>query len=46
MADKFGNVYQDPTGSAQISGSTPYNIYDADKAFQKESVSLCIYVSR
>ena len=39
-------IYQDPTDILQITGSTPFAIYDNDSAFVSESVQICKYVSR
>ena len=46
MADKFQYVYQDPTFINQITGSTPYGLYDADNTFVSESLQICKFVSR
>ena len=46
MADKFQYVYEDPTDVLQITGSTPFGIYDNDVAFRNESVSITKYVAR
>ena len=46
MADKFSYIYEDPTSTLQVTGSTPYGIYDADSQFQTESLSLCKFVAR
>jgi hypothetical protein len=46
MSDKFGYIYTDPTSSLQVTGSTPYGIYDADSDFQDESLQVCKFVSR
>ena len=46
MADKFQYTYKDPTDINQITGSTPYALYDADKVFVSESLQLCKFVSR
>ncbi|MBC8427878.1 MAG: hypothetical protein H8D94_00240 [Candidatus Pelagibacter sp.] len=43
---KFAYLYADPTQGLQVTGSTPYGIYDSDKAFQSESLSVCKFVSR
>ena len=43
---KFNYVYEDPTTFVEVSGSTPYGIYDTDEAFQSESLSICKFVSR
>ena len=44
MADKFQFVYEDPTSLLQVTGSTPYGIYDSDTEFQAESINMCKYV--
>ena len=46
MADKFQYFYQDPSDVNQVTGSTPFGIYDTDAAFQNESVKLCKFVAR
>ena len=46
MADKFQYLYEDPTDVLQITGSTPFGIYDNDNAFKNESVQLCKFVAR
>jgi len=46
MADKFQYLYEDPTSVLQVTGSTPFGIYDADNAFRNESVQLCKFVAR
>ena len=46
MANKFSYIYEDPTSTLQVTGSTPYGIYDADSQFQTESLSLCKFVAR
>ena len=46
MASRFQYLYEDPTSVNQITGSTPFGIYDNDSAFQNESVQICKYVSR
>ena len=43
---KFDFIYTDPTSVNQVTGSTPYGIYDADAQFQSESLQVCKYVSR
>ena len=42
---KFLFLYSEPTGSGQVSGSTPHGIYDADSEFQLDSLTTCKYVS-
>ena len=36
---KFAYLYADPTQVTQSVGATPYGLYDADLAFQSESLS-------
>ena len=43
---KVDFIYEDPTEVLQITGSTPFAIYDSDVAFVSESVQMCKYVSR
>ena len=43
---KFDFIYTDPTSVNQVTGSTPYGIYDTDAQFQSESLQVCKYVSR
>ena len=43
---KFAYLYADPTNVGQITGSTPYGIYDADEQFQSESLQVTKYVAR
>ena len=43
---KFDFIYTDPTSVDQVTGSTPYGIYDTDAQFQSESLQVCKYVSR
>jgi len=42
---KFNFIYAEPTGSGQISGSTPHGIYDNDSEFQTDSLTTCKYVA-
>ena len=42
---KSDYIYVEPT-TVNISGSTPYGIYDADKSFVSESVNVCKFVAR
>ena len=42
---KFVYTYSDPS-TPNISGDTPYGIYDDDVTFASESVSVCKYVAR
>jgi glutaredoxin 2 len=46
MADKFSYIYEDPTNINQITGSTPFGIYDSDKSFISESLQITKYVAR
>ena len=39
-------VYADPTDVGQVTGSTPYGIYDADETFVSESLNVCKFVAR
>ena len=43
---KFAYLYADPTSVSQVTSSTPYGLYDADPAFQSESLSICKFVAR
>ena len=43
---KFAYLYADPTQVSQSVGATPYGLYDADSAFQSESLSICKFVAR
>ena len=43
---KFDFIYTDPTSANQVTGSTPYGIYDTDAQFQSESLQVCKFVSR
>jgi hypothetical protein len=43
---KFAYLYADPTQVTQSVGTTPYGLYDADIAFQSESLSICKFVAR
>jgi len=43
---KFAYLYADPTSASQVTSSTPYGLYDADIAFQSESLSICKFVAR
>ena len=40
MSDKFSYIYEDPTSTLQITGSTPFGIYDADSEFQGDSLNV------
>ena len=39
-------VYEDPTSVSQLTGTTPFGIYDSDTQFVSESLEVCKYVSR
>ena len=43
---KFLFLYEDPTSTLQVTGSTPHAIYDADSEFQSDSLTICKYVAR
>jgi len=43
---KFAYLYEDPTLPIQVTGSTPYGIYDNDETFQSESLNITKYVAR
>ena len=43
---KADYVYSDPTQPIQVTGSTPYGIYDKDTSFVSESVDVAKYVSK
>ena len=43
---KFNFIYEDPTSSNQVTGSTPHAIYDVDSEFQSDSLTTCKYVAR
>ena len=43
---KFAYLYADPVSASQVTSSTPYGLYDADTAFQTESLSICKFVAR
>ena len=43
---KFAFIYEDPTEVLQVTGSTPYGIYDSDETFQSESLQVVKYVAR
>ena len=40
MASKFQYLYEDPTDTNQVTGSTPFGIYNSDAAFKNESVKF------
>ncbi len=42
---KFQFLYEDPTATLQVTGSTPHGIYDADSEFQTDSLTVCKYVA-
>jgi len=46
LMSKFAYLYADPTSASQVTSSTPYGLYDADIAFQSESLSICKFVAR
>jgi len=43
---KFLFLYEDPTSTLQVTGSTPHAIYDTDSEFQSDSLTICKYVAR
>jgi hypothetical protein len=43
---KFAYLYEDPTATLQVTGSTPHAIYDTDSEFQTDSLTICKYVAR
>ena len=43
---KFAYLYSDPTDVNQLTGSTPYGIYDNDTSFVSESLQMCKWVAR
>ena len=43
---KFTYKYADPTDVNQITGSTPYGIYDTDSSFIADSKNICKWVAR
>jgi len=43
---KFNYLYEDPTFTTEVVGTTPYGIYDNDSEFQSDSINVCKYVAR
>ena len=43
---KFGYIYSDPSSIHEVTGSTPYGIYDADVSFVSESLQVCKWTAR
>jgi hypothetical protein len=43
---KFGYIYSDPTDVDEVTGSTPYGIYDNDVSFVSESLQVCKWTAR
>lgn len=43
---KFNYIYTDPTDSNQVTGSTPYALYDTDTTFVTDSLNVCKWVAR
>ncbi len=43
---KFGYIYSDPTSVEQVTGSTPYGIYDNDISYVSESLQVCKWTAR
>ena len=43
---KFNYIYSDPTNRDQVTGSTPYSIYDNDVTFVSESLQVCKWTAR
>ena len=43
---KFNYIYTDPTDKNQVTGSTPYGIYDSDSDFVTDSLNVCKWVAR
>jgi len=43
---KFAYLYADPTQVMQVTGSTPYGIYENDTSFVSESLQICKWVAR
>ena len=42
---KFNFIYEEPTATTQVNGSTPHGIYDTDSEFQSDSLTTCKYVA-
>jgi len=43
---KFNYIYEDPTDANQVTGSTPYCIYDSDSTFVTDSINVCKWTAR
>ena len=43
---KFNYIYTDPTDSNQVTGSTPYALYDTDTTFVTDSLNVSKWVAR
>ena len=43
---KFLFLYEDPTSTLEVTGSTPHGIYDSDSEFQNDSLTTCKYVAQ
>ncbi len=43
---KFLFLYEDPTSTLEVTGSTPHGIYDSDSEFQSDSLTTCKYVAQ
>ena len=43
---KFQYLYTDPTTPEQVTGSTPFGVYDNDLTFQSESLQIVKYVAK
>ena len=43
---KADYIYSDPTNANQITGSTPYGIYDSDSEFVTDSLNVCKWVAK
>ena len=43
---KFLFLYEDPTSTLEVTGSTPHGIYDSDSEFQTDSLTTCKYVAQ
>ena len=42
---KFNFIYEEPTSTLQVTGSTPHGIYDTDSEYQTDSLTVCKYVA-
>ncbi len=42
---KFLFLYEEPSSTLQVTGSTPHGIYDSDTEFQSDSLTVCKYVA-